>query len=94
MTKETLIGILEDRAELQLQIGLSDKVYLDGIHLFCMGITDREIQVTEEAMYKIIEILQPTVEYSEFGRGHIEISFKMDLLGIPFEILALKKKEV
>ena len=35
MTKETLIGILEDRAELQLQIGLSDKVYLDGIHLFC-----------------------------------------------------------
>jgi len=94
MTKETLIEILEDRAELQLQLGLSDTVKLDGIHLFCMGIVDHEIQVTENAMYKIIEILQPTVKYSEFGIEHTYVSFKMDLLGIPFEIFALKKKEV
>lgn len=94
MTKETLIEILEDRAELQLQIGLSDQIKFDDVHFFCMGNTGHEIHVTEDAMYKIIDILQPTIKHSELTEGYNQISFKMDLLGIPFEIFALKKKEV
>ena len=95
MTKQEIIGVLNRRAELQVRIQEFDKLEIDGESMFCMGNTGNEIHVTEEAFYKIVEILQPSIiRYTpNYTKDYTYMEFDIELNGMPFTVFGMHKYE-